>query len=180
MYNQNTTALMEQETFVLPAMAESEFSSAELAEDMDGLQMSFQRVKIPAGGTIQFELPSDDPENPDYAKTLVGIILHNHATCAYWPEGSEYDENTAPLCSSVDGKQGIGDPGGACEACALNRFGTDSNGKGKACKNMRKRRVYADSTDPSAHQHQSVPRIFKPVLCHSPAGNLWQRGADWT
>ena len=75
MYNQNTTALMEQETFVLPAMAESEFSSAELAEDMDGLQMSFQRVKIPAGGTIQFELPSDDPENPDYAKTLVGIIL---------------------------------------------------------------------------------------------------------
>ena len=36
MYNQNTTALMEQETFVLPAMAESEFSSAELAEDMDG------------------------------------------------------------------------------------------------------------------------------------------------
>ena len=97
MYNQNTTALMEQETFVLPAMAESEFSSAELAEDMDGLQMSFQRVKIPAGGTIQFELPSDDPENPDYAKTLVGIILHNHATCAYWPEGSEYDENTPPF-----------------------------------------------------------------------------------
>ena len=39
MYNQNTTALMEQETFVLPAMAESEFSSAELAEDMDGLQI---------------------------------------------------------------------------------------------------------------------------------------------
>ena len=62
MYNQNTTALMEQETFVLPAMAESEFSSAELAEDMDGLQMSFQRVKIPAGGTIQFELPPTIPK----------------------------------------------------------------------------------------------------------------------
>lgn len=137
MYNQNTTALMENEKFVLPAMVESEFSSEELAEDMDGLQMSFQRVKIPAGGTIQFELPSDDPENPDYAKMLVGVILHNHATCAYWPEGSEYDDNTAPLCSSVDGKQGIGDPGGACAACALNRFGTDPNGKGKACKNMR-------------------------------------------
>ena len=137
MYNQNTTALMENEKFVLPAMVESEFSSEELAEDMDGLQMSFQRVKIPAGGTIQFELPSDDPENPDYAKMLVGVILHNHATCAYWPEGSEYDEKPPPLCSSVDGKQGIGDPGGACAACALNRFGTDPNGKGKACKNMR-------------------------------------------
>ena len=97
MYNQNTTALMENEKFLLPAMVESEFSTEELAEDMDGLQMSFQRVKIPAGGTIQFELPSDAPENPDYAKTLVGVILHNHATCAYWPEGSEYDDNTAPL-----------------------------------------------------------------------------------
>lgn len=137
MNNQNTTALMEHEKFLLPAMAESEFSTEELAEDMDGLQMSFQRVKIPAGGTIQFELPSDDPENPDYAKMLIGVILHNHAACAYWPEGSEYDDNTTPLCSSVDGKQGIGDPGGACAACALNRFGTDTNGKGKACKNMR-------------------------------------------
>lgn len=133
MNNQNTTALMEHEKFLLPAMAESEFSTEELAEDMDGLQMSFQRVKIPAGGTIQFELPSDDPENPDYAKMLIGVILHNHAACTYWPEGSEYDDNTTPLCSSVDGKQGIGDPGGACAACALNRFGTDLNGKGKAC-----------------------------------------------
>ena len=29
-------------------------------------------VKIPAGGTLQFEMPSDDPDNPDYEKTLVG------------------------------------------------------------------------------------------------------------
>ena len=69
MYNQNTTALMEQETFVLPAMAESEFSSAELAEDMDGLQMSFQRVKIPAGGTIQIPTERARP-----ARTCVSFI----------------------------------------------------------------------------------------------------------
>lgn len=137
MYNQNNTALVENKTFMLPDMVESDFTAEELAADMDGLQMSFQRVKIPSGGALQFEVPSDDPENPDYAKYLVGVILHNHATCAYWPEGSEYDDNTAPLCSSVDGKQGIGEPGGACAACALNRFGTDPNGRGKACKNMR-------------------------------------------
>ena len=107
-------------------------------EDADGLQMSFQRVKIPAGGTLQFEMPSDDPDNPDYEKTLVGVILHNHATCAYWPAGSEYDDDTTPLCSSVDGKVGIGTPGGACAACVMNRFGSAPDGsKGKACKNMR-------------------------------------------
>ena len=115
MYNQNSD-LMKQEKFTLPTMTESDFSAEELAEDADGLQMSFQRVKIPAGGTLQFEMPSNDPDNPDYEKTLVGVILHNHATCAYWPAGSEYDDDTTPLCSSVDGKVGIGTPGGACAA----------------------------------------------------------------
>ena len=60
MYNENN-ALMEQEKFLLPALAECDFSQEELAEDMDGLQMSFPRVKIPAGGMVQFEMPSDDP-----------------------------------------------------------------------------------------------------------------------
>ena len=137
MYNQNSD-LMKQEKFMLPTMIEGDFSAEELAEDADGLQMSFQRVKIPAGGTLQFEMPSDDPDNPDYEKNLVGVILHSHATCAYWPAGSEYDDDTTPLCSSVDGKVGIGTPGGACAACVMNRFGSAPDGsKGKACKNMR-------------------------------------------
>jgi len=140
MYNQNT-ALMEQETkkFMLPAMAETAgaFTSEELAEDMDGIQMSFPRVKIPGGGTLQFELTSDDPENPDYEKYLEGVILYNHDANTYWPEGSEYDDDTTPLCSSMDGKTGVGDPGGACAACALNVYGSASEGRGKACKNSR-------------------------------------------
>ena len=74
MYNQNSD-LMKQEKFMLPTMIESDFSAEELAEDADGLQMSFPRVKIPAGGTLQFEMPSDDPDNPDYEKTLVEAAL---------------------------------------------------------------------------------------------------------
>ena len=123
---------------MLPAaMPEGEFTQEELAEDMDGLQMSFPRIKIPAGGALTFEIPSDDPENPDYEKILEGVILFNHPNNAYWPEGSEYDDSATPLCSSVDGKQGIGEPGGSCAACALNQFGSAAEGNGKACKNMR-------------------------------------------
>ena len=107
MYNQNSD-LMKQEKIHAPTMIEGDFSAEELAEDADGLQMSL-RVKIPPAA-LQFEMPSDDPDNPDYEKTLVGVILHNHATCAYWPAGSEYDDDTTPLCSSVDGKVGIGTP----------------------------------------------------------------------
>lgn len=136
MTTQNNTS-MEPINFQLPAVVDSSFTSEDLADDMDGLQMSFQRIKIPSGGNLVFEIPTDDPENPNYEKTIEGVLIFHHDANAYWPEGSEYDENTAPLCSSLDGKQGIGEPGGHCAMCAMNQYGTASEGRGKACKNMR-------------------------------------------
>ena len=130
-------ALAERTAFIIPKVSDSKFSSAELADDMDGLQLSFQRAKIPGGGVLQFELPGEDPENPDYVQTLEGVILFNHSANSYWPAGGEDDDNTPPQCQSVDGKVGYGDPGGICEACDYNKFGSDPNGGGKACKNMR-------------------------------------------
>lgn len=136
-YN-NENAMMEtKKDFILPAMVEDDCISVDVSEDYEGLRLSFPRVKIPGGGSLQFEIPSDDPENPDYTKYIEGVILYNHDTCAYWPEGSEYDDNVTPLCSSVDGKTGYGAPGGICATCALNQYGSVEKGKGKACKNMR-------------------------------------------
>lgn len=135
MHNENTT-LMKQKIFLFPTTIAGDFSQEELSEDMEGLYVNFPRVKIPSGGTIQFEVPSDDPENPDYFKTLEGVILYHHSSNAYWPEGSEYDDDATPLCSSLDGKIGIGDPGLYCATCPKNKYGTTKEGRGKACKNM--------------------------------------------
>lgn len=140
MYEQNNALVAQNEsTFLLPAMIEGDFSNEEIAEDAEGMEsMSFQRVKIPAGGALQYEIPTEDPDNPDYDKVLEGVILYNHSVYAHWPEGNEYDEDTKPLCSSLDGKTGIGDPGGACETCPMNQYGSATDGgRGKACKNMR-------------------------------------------
>ena len=141
MYEQNNALAKqdEQNTFLLPAMVEGDFSSEEIAEDADGMEsVNFQRVKIPSGGQLQFEIPTEDPDNPDYDKTLEGVILYNHSSYALWPEGSEYDEDTKPVCMSVDGKTGIGIPGGACATCPNNAYGSATDGgRGKACKNMR-------------------------------------------
>lgn len=134
---QNNNAVDVYQNFVLPTALESDFSSEDLADDMDGLQMTMQRVKIPGGGNLQFELCGDDPDNPDYEKKLVGVILSHHFSNAYWPEGSEYDDNVPPFCQSFDGKQGYGEPGGVCACCAFNQFGSTASGSGKACKNMR-------------------------------------------
>jgi len=134
---QNNTAVDVYQDFMLPTALDSDFSSEDLADDMDGLQMTMQRVKIPGGGNLQFEIRGDDPDNPDYGRKLVGVILYHHLANAYWPEGSEYDDNVPPFCQSFDGKQGYGEPGGVCAACAFNQFGSTANGSGKACKNMR-------------------------------------------
>ena len=134
---QNNTAVDVYQNFVLPTALNSDFSSEDLADDMEGLQLTMQRVKIPGGGNLQFEIRGDDPDNPDYERKLVGVILYHHLANAYWPEGSEYDDSVPPLCQSFDGKQGYGEPGGVCAACAFNQFGSTANGSGKACKNMR-------------------------------------------
>lgn len=64
MYEQNTSMMNtpERNTFLLPAMVEGDFSSDEIAEDADGLQMmSFQRVKIPAGAPCSSRSPRKTP-----------------------------------------------------------------------------------------------------------------------
>ena len=139
MNENNNTAMMQQTyaPFVLPNMVQGEFTDADLMDDMDGITPSFQRVKIPGGGVPQFEMPGEDPAHPVYEQRLEGIIVYSHLTNAYWPEGSEYEDDVPPLCQSTDAKLGYGTPGGACAACALNAFGSVSNGRGKACKNMR-------------------------------------------
>lgn len=137
MTNENT--LMTLDSFKLPSAANKGIESAiDDLNDFEGIMMSFPRIKIPGGGSTQFEIPSDNPEKPDYVPAIEGIIIFNHNTNAYWEEGSEYDMNTSPVCSSPDGKTGYGEPGGACADCPFNQYESDPNGgKGKACKNMR-------------------------------------------
>ena len=135
--NQTNTTVMECAQFILPTAMGTNAPSDDLSEDMEGLRLTFPKVKIPGGGVLQFEMESDNPERPDYVPELEGILLFNHPANSYWPEGEEYEDNTPPLCQSVDGKIGHGTPGGLCASCGFNEFGSAGNKRGKACKNMR-------------------------------------------
>lgn len=53
-----TTTMTTPYTFNLPSMDGLDFGNDDLADDMEGLTLSFPKVKIPAGGSLQFELPS--------------------------------------------------------------------------------------------------------------------------
>jgi len=112
-----------------------------IAEEMDGLSIEFDRVKIPSGGGLAFEVPGDDPDEPDMKKEIVGVIVDQHAVNAYW--AVKYSgQNNPPDCSSMDGKVGttVDDQQRVCDTCPYNQWGSDEDGRGKACKNMR--RVY--------------------------------------
>jgi len=174
--------IRKEDNFLLPQMNLSEgeggFSADELGADVDGMSLGFQRIKIPAGGALQFEIPSGDPENPDYEKTIVGVVMHHHEAYSYWAEGEEYSENARPLCASVDGKDGFGSPGGKCKVCALNRYGTAQRGTGKACKNMRILYVLR-SGDTMPMQLNLPPTSLKPWKNFVNQAFLFRRRASW-
>ena len=109
------------------------------AAQFEGERPSFDRIKIPSGGGIAFEVPGDDPASPDIKKELIGVVVDHYPANGHWE--TEYNgEKNPPVCASLDGKWGTNTQTGeriACKTCPLNAFGTDSKtGRGKACKNM--------------------------------------------
>lgn len=109
------------------------------AEEMEGLgSIPFEKVKIPSGGGLAFELPGENEEDLITSPELTGVILYHHPINAYWAEKFA-GGNEKPDCSSFDGKRGVVRETGEireCSECPYNQFGSD--GKGKACKNLRR------------------------------------------
>ena len=59
MYEQTNTMMETKTTFQIPQLLDGDdFTSEDLADDMEGLRLSFTRIKIPGGGHLQFEIPS--------------------------------------------------------------------------------------------------------------------------
>ncbi len=128
-----------------------------MAEELEGLDGGFERIKIPSAGSTVFEVPGDDPNEPDSVKEFSAVILYHHPLHAYYQ--SKYSGgNQPPDCGSFDGIIGEGNPGGSCAKCPYNQFGSGENGS-KACKNRRRIYVLREG------------EIF-PVLLSLPTGSL--------
>jgi hypothetical protein len=132
-------AKIENPTINLPVLANPQEVIEVMQENLAGMTIQFDRVKIPSGGGLAFELPGGE-----VAKELVGVILDHYPVNAYW--SNKYSgSNNPPDCSALDGEHGEGNPGGLCSKCPLNQWGSavdeaGNPGRGKACKNIR--RVY--------------------------------------
>lgn len=122
-------------------LANAENMSEIFSTEMDGLTPTFDRVKIPAGGGLAYEMPSEDIDSPDLVKEFKAVILYHHPLNTYYKEKFT-GGNNPPDCGSLDGHNGIEAESGEikdCKSCEFNKFGTGESG-GKACK--QKRRIY--------------------------------------
>lgn len=124
-----------------------------LSEEMEGLNIAFPIIKVPAGGGLAYEVPGDDPNSPDLQKEFNAVILYHHPMLSYYKE-KYTGGNQAPDCGSYDGINGIERETGvlkSCKECPLNQFGSGENG-GKACKT--KRRIFL------LREGESIPTIL--------------------
>lgn len=117
----------------LPALNNNQ--GAIYAEEMDGLEFAYDRVKIPSGGGLTFEI--GEGEEVEIAKEIIGVIVDHHPVNAYWLN-TFTGGNTPPDCASMDGK--TGNNFGECATCMNNQWGSDPLSGGKLCKNQR--RIY--------------------------------------
>lgn len=110
-----------------------EVLSANLGGEAPGA-FDLPRIRIPAGGGLAWTVPTLD--GPEPTKALTGVIVMWHTSRGYWARSFEDSgTGTPPDCSSSDGMNGVGTPGGLCARCPQNEFG--SAGAGKACKEAR-------------------------------------------
>ena len=133
--NNATTAVTQYDGYA--QLANIDFAEM-LENELDGLDLSFERIKIPSGGGVVFELPGENSDEPEMVKEFSGVILHHHQVLSFYKD--KYTGGSSPPdCCSFDGKTGVGDPGGDCQACPYNVFGSGEN-NAKACK--AKRRIF--------------------------------------
>lgn len=104
-------------------------------------QFDLDRIKVPAGGSTIWSVPTLDGDQP--AKELEGVIVHYQDQRAYWAESfGKGGGGSPPDCSSTDMQVGVGNPGGDCARCPFAQFGSavrddGSEGRGQACRSIR-------------------------------------------
>lgn len=103
-------------------------------------EFDLDRVKMPAGGGLAFEVPTLG--GVESQKEIVGVIIGHGDRRAYWSKPYGEGESVPPDCSSLDAFVGNGNPGGNCAKCPMAAFGSKikpggAKGRGQAC-NQRK------------------------------------------
>lgn len=102
-------------------------------EEVDFSLSLLDRIGVPSGGGLAFSIVDENGEEKPLLE-LNCIIAGIKTVRVMWEKPLEEAGQAPPDCYSDDGKVGQGIPGGNCQTCPLNEWGSDpKGGKGKAC-----------------------------------------------
>lgn len=77
--------------------------AAAIFAGLGGMTNDFDRIKTPAAGGLTWEIPSEDDNNPDYQKELVGVIVHHHLSSRLYLDDQDTSGSGRPDAWSNDG-----------------------------------------------------------------------------
>lgn len=128
---------------LLPIVPSAEDLAAIREELSDMDRVPYGRIKIAAGGVNIFQVFEPGEEEAVPAQTIEGVIMLSHKSNGLWSKPFGSGDSKVPDCSSVDGVYGTvteTDEIVECASCPCNAFGSakGGEGRGKACKNMRR------------------------------------------
>lgn len=158
----DTTGLTETEAQELQAIMNQNFE-----ESRDGIDFRPQRYKINKDAQVFV-----DPFGKSIDE-IRAIVLFKQKIRGCWEEG-----NKTPLCSSFDGITGI-DPNNnkrRCAECPQNAWGSGKEGRGKACKEMR--RMFLLTPDNALPIQISFPPTSISVIDNFFSARLTNRISD--
>ena len=112
----------------------SEVLQANLGDFQNLSPFDLQRIGMPTSGGTKFTVPK--VTGPETTEALDVIIAAWHSCRAYWP--GAFSGSEPPQCSSPDGVQGFGEPGGECATCEFAQWDSAEEGSGQACKQMKR------------------------------------------
>lgn len=133
----------------LPELPDPEELREILQTNFGGLTPSFAVIKIPAGGSLAWEVPGLE-EEPFITTSLQGVVIDHYPNRVYWREAFDSaGGKQVPTCSSLNAIKGSverNDRGefGDCATCKWAKFGSGpanpdgSPSKRQAC-NLRHR-----------------------------------------
>jgi len=142
------------EANALPAELKDELEG-KAQENMEGVQPRLPKMIMPTGRGKEFQIEQQAEADVE-TKEVVGVLLYQTASNAYWSEPFGGGDAVVPDCASHDGikpsSQYENLQSETCAKCPHNRFGSarDPEGNklpGKACRNVK--RVVILRTDDS-------------------------------
>ncbi len=113
----------------LPAIPDPKELEEMFRESFEGVQPSFETIKIPTGESLVWTIPGE--EEPETVKEFLGVIIDHYPTRVYWP-GDYEGGNSPPDCSSLNAR--TGGKYGPCADCEFSKWGTGKKDRGQACK----------------------------------------------